>query len=47
MGELFVLAVIIAAGCWIFQSGKQTGSHQGYGVGRRHERNARRRGRRR
>lgn len=47
METLIMLAFFTAVGCWIYQNGKRDGSRRGYGAGRRHERAAWRRRRRR
>jgi len=38
MEVLIGTAVVIGLACWVYQTGKRTGSRKAYGAGRRHER---------
>ena len=42
MEGLIVIAILVSIGCWIYGSGKRTGSRKGYNVGFRCGRRRRR-----
>jgi hypothetical protein len=33
MESLILLGILVAVGCWLYDAGRRTGSHQGYQAG--------------